>query len=377
VTLDVSGAFTDVDGDTLTYTAAGLPTGLAIDSASGVISGTIAANASQSGPFAVTVTADDGQGGSVDDAFFTWTVNNPAPTLVNNTGLTLNEGATAGIDKAKLEFSDINNPPGQLIYTVTGGAANGRLELTSAPGTAISSFTQAEIDAGLLVYVHDDSDTTSDSFSFAVADIFGGTAATTVFNITVNAVDDTPPFLVANSGGLVFQGSSDPIQSSELRFGDTENPGSVAYTVTTVPANGQLERTSAPGTAITGFTQAEIDAGLIVYVHDGTPTLSDSFVFTVDDGQGNSVGGQIFNILVTVNNPPVVNDQILSVDENSTVGTVVGSVAASDPNVADTLSYSIIGGNLGGAFSIDAVSISRPIPASTWSSRSRIPASRS
>ncbi|NIR35776.1 MAG: hypothetical protein GWN79_21080, partial [Actinobacteria bacterium] len=72
-------------------------------------------------------------------------------------------------------------------YTVTGGAANGQLELTSAPGTAISSFTQAEIDAGLLVYVHNGTDTTADSFSFAVADIFGGTAATTVFNITVNS----------------------------------------------------------------------------------------------------------------------------------------------------------------------------------------------
>ncbi|NIR35775.1 MAG: hypothetical protein GWN79_21075, partial [Actinobacteria bacterium] len=105
VSLDVSGAFTDVDGDTLTYSATGLPPGLTIDPVSGVISGTIAANASLSGPYAVTVTADDGQGGSVDD-LFTWTVSNPAPTLVNNTGLTLMEGATAGIDKTKLEFTD-------------------------------------------------------------------------------------------------------------------------------------------------------------------------------------------------------------------------------------------------------------------------------
>ncbi|NIR35777.1 MAG: hypothetical protein GWN79_21085, partial [Actinobacteria bacterium] len=88
----------------------------------------------------------------------------------------------------------------------------------------------------------------------------------------------------------------------------------VAYTVTAGPGTGQIERTSAPGTAITSFTQADIDAGLLVYVHDGSPTASDSFTFSVDDGQGNIVAGQVFNITVTVNNPPVVNDQVLSVD---------------------------------------------------------------
>ncbi|TFH49345.1 MAG: cadherin repeat domain-containing protein [Lysobacterales bacterium] len=47
-------------------------------------------------------------------------------------------------------------------------------------------------------------------------------------------------------------------------------------------------------------------------------------------------------------------NQFLSIGENSAAGTVVGTLAASDPNVADTLSYSIAGGNIGGAFSISA-----------------------
>ena len=37
--LDVSGNFSDPDGDTLTYTAIGLPSGLTIDLNSGIISG--------------------------------------------------------------------------------------------------------------------------------------------------------------------------------------------------------------------------------------------------------------------------------------------------------------------------------------------------
>jgi len=82
VSLDVSGNFDDVDGDILSYSASGLPAGLSIDPNTGVISGTIDHSASQSGPYSVTVTVDDGHGGTVSDTF-TWTVANPAPTATD------------------------------------------------------------------------------------------------------------------------------------------------------------------------------------------------------------------------------------------------------------------------------------------------------
>ena len=61
----------DPDGDTLTYSASGLPAGLSINSASGAITGTINAV----GQYNVTITVDDEQGGSVSTDF-TWTVTN-------------------------------------------------------------------------------------------------------------------------------------------------------------------------------------------------------------------------------------------------------------------------------------------------------------
>ncbi|MEH2205368.1 MAG: choice-of-anchor I family protein [Nostoc sp.] len=72
---NISNKFTDVDpGDTLTYSATGLPTGSSIVANTGVISGTI----SQVGIFAVTVTAADGKGGNVSDTFDLTVANNKA-----------------------------------------------------------------------------------------------------------------------------------------------------------------------------------------------------------------------------------------------------------------------------------------------------------
>ncbi|MBC1222555.1 SdiA-regulated domain-containing protein [Nostoc sp. UCD121] len=71
---NVGDKFTDIDqGDTLTYTATGLPTGSDIAN-----TGLIFGNISQAGIFAVTVTAADGKGGSVSDTFDLIVANNKA-----------------------------------------------------------------------------------------------------------------------------------------------------------------------------------------------------------------------------------------------------------------------------------------------------------
>ena len=70
---------TDLDGDTLTYSATGLPLGLTIASGTGLISGIINHAAAASSPYSVEVTVDDGNGGSDTDSFG-WTVTD-VPTV--------------------------------------------------------------------------------------------------------------------------------------------------------------------------------------------------------------------------------------------------------------------------------------------------------
>ena len=73
---------TDPDGDPLIWQAAGLPPGLAIDPATGLISGTISYEAAPGSPYAVLVRVED-PGGLIDTDTFTWTVTetNRAPWL--------------------------------------------------------------------------------------------------------------------------------------------------------------------------------------------------------------------------------------------------------------------------------------------------------
>lgn len=73
VSLQVSA--TDPDGNNLSYSATGLPSGLSINSATGLISGTISAGAATSSPYTTTVTVtDDGSPIESTDEVFTWNV---------------------------------------------------------------------------------------------------------------------------------------------------------------------------------------------------------------------------------------------------------------------------------------------------------------
>jgi hypothetical protein len=136
VTLDIVAS--DPDGDVLTFSASGLPPGLSIDTSSGQISGTLPAGSA--GVYNVTVTADDGNGGS-DSASFTWTVNGPGnqlPVVTNPGNQTNAEGRGVKLnitasdpDGDALTFSASGLPPGLSIDTGTGQIA-GTLTFESA-----------------------------------------------------------------------------------------------------------------------------------------------------------------------------------------------------------------------------------------------------
>ncbi|MFA9432480.1 putative Ig domain-containing protein [Egicoccus sp. AB-alg2] len=93
-TVSIASGATDRDGDDLTYSATGLPGGISINSATGAISGTLAAGSA--GTHAVTVTVRDTSNATATDTF-TWTVTAPAQPPPAPTALTATS-TSIGVD---------------------------------------------------------------------------------------------------------------------------------------------------------------------------------------------------------------------------------------------------------------------------------------
>ena len=115
--VDVSGPFSDIEGDSLTFTATGLPDGLTIDPVTGIISGTLPAGASADGPYTVTVIATDPDGDSVSTEFV-WTIENLAPEVTTSPAdVSAVDSETVSIPTAD---SFVDPDSDDLTFTATG-----------------------------------------------------------------------------------------------------------------------------------------------------------------------------------------------------------------------------------------------------------------
>lgn len=120
--VNLSISATDPDGDSLSYGASGLPNGLSINSATGVIVGTV----NTVGPFNVTVTADDGNGGT-DSASFTWAVNAGSTTVLIDANFDTNSNGFSYLDDA---FRNTNQPSyASGSHLTSGGFSGGALRV--------------------------------------------------------------------------------------------------------------------------------------------------------------------------------------------------------------------------------------------------------
>ena len=132
-----------------------------------------------------------------------------------------------------------------------------------------------------------------------------------------------------------------------LQTTDVDNTAvELVYTVDAVPGNGTLYNNGVALAATDTFTQADVDAGLITYDHDGSQTAADSFDFTVDDGAGTTTTGT-FNWTITNTNDAPVNTVpgAQTVNEDTALSITGISVNDVDGNLATT-QLSVSNGNL-------------------------------
>ena len=142
--VSVTTGATDVDsGDTLTYSASGLPTGLSINTSTGTITGSPTA----AGSYSATVTVSDGT--ATDSESFTWTISaNNAPMMsaigaqsgTIGTAISITPMASDA-DSDSVTWSASNLPSGLAINPGTGA-------ITGTPDSNQSLSTTVSIDDG-------------------------------------------------------------------------------------------------------------------------------------------------------------------------------------------------------------------------------------
>ena len=147
------------------------------------------------------------------------------PVVAINQPLMLDEGGSARIEASLLHATDDDDTPDRLTYTVDAPPAAGRLESTGAPGIVLSRFTQADVDAGRLRYVHDGSESTADGFGFVLADGHGAVLASVTFRIAVTPQNDAPVLdSASNATLLVASGGAAKAVDPTFTASDVDSP---------------------------------------------------------------------------------------------------------------------------------------------------------
>lgn len=131
---------------------------------------------------------------------------------------TVNEGATVTIGDERLDVNGLDQPgivssqptgflpPAEVVYRVTDLPDNGSLRLNNSPLSVGSTFTQADVNNDLLTYVHNSSDTISDSFGYAVATTLRVSVSNTEVQTTGGGSAD--PAISDDGGRIAFESTA-------------------------------------------------------------------------------------------------------------------------------------------------------------------------
>ncbi|MEO0818688.1 MAG: cadherin-like domain-containing protein, partial [Pseudomonadota bacterium] len=323
------------------------------------------------------------------------TPNNDNPELIINNGLTVDAGDTATISSGNLEATDPDNTDQNIFYVVTQVPTLGELRIDGEILGVGGYFTQADIDSGRLDYRSTSTvnDGDIDTFDFEVRDptlrvfndpgIVGadrepdGSITEHTFEITLQG--DLPPengqepgdpapglsgtveILSSTSTSVevterdgtldavpdVADSDTATITTSDLQFvlqiadgnGSTFTiaPEETFYQITSPPDNGTLFLSGVALGNAGSFTQADIDAGNLIFVHDGSENHQGKFEFNVTAGTAETFSGFEFDFnAIPTNDPPtVVTTDLPLLPEGATTRVTTQHIALGDVDTND------------------------------------------
>ncbi|QVL33192.1 tandem-95 repeat protein [Telmatocola sphagniphila] len=216
------------------------------------------------------------------------------------------------------------NAGGTVSINLSGNTTDtgGTLDLSSLAISTQPSHGTVKVNSdGTVDYTNDGTSNTSDSFQYTIKDTDGNISNAGTVTITVNqppvANADTASVNVGSTVSInVLANDTDP-QNSLV-------PGSV--TVVQAPTN--------------GTATANSDGTISYTPNTSTTATSDTFTYTVKDAAG--LVSPPGTVTVTINQPPVANNDSASVAAGGTVSINVGSIDTDPQNSLNLASIAIV-----------------------------------
>jgi VCBS repeat-containing protein len=303
----------------LTYSETGLPAGLMFNTATGVISGTVAHNAARE--YDVTITESNGDPETATSVTFHWSITNInlAP-IANNDSYSTNEDTALTVTAPGVLGNDTNEDSAPLTATLVSGPSNGTLTLDPD---------------GSFLYTPAGNFHGSDSFTYKAND---GAADSNeaVVTIVVNSVND-PPTAADDAATTVEDGG---LLTIDVLANDSDVEGPLVVTgVTQPPAGGVAAFTP---TSVT-FTPAPN--------FSGTAT----FTYAVSDSDGAAAGATVTVTVDPANDLPVANNDSFSTNEDTPLTVLAPGVLANDTDAdGDSLTAIQVTGPAHGTLALNA-----------------------
>ncbi|KAK7895391.1 hypothetical protein WMY93_020716 [Mugilogobius chulae] len=200
-----------------------------------------------------------------------------APSVHTLRSVTVEEGGEVSVGRQSLEVIHENSQPHEIVFTVTKAPSFGSIQRNSSDQgntkTTVSSFTQEEINRGVILYHQQTPERTNDSV------LLEATNGLTTTGPILLQLDVIPLLLPLEVSDLrLDEGSSHVLNSNVVKVGGPHFAGmNFLYEVVSAPRHGHLEHSRIPGMPITAFTQSEVEREFISYIHDGSETVTDDF----------------------------------------------------------------------------------------------------
>lgn len=229
----------------------------------------------------------DGVDTDLEDRFidFDLIAVNSEPTLAL-TDATFDEGSTNAVDTSFITATDIDDNSEELFLSVLSSPNNGTLMLDGSPITNGATFTVAQLENNELYYIHDGSETESDTFQLLLADggEDGSQPVVGEFKINIAEVLDPAPELIDDT--IAVDAGQESALASVIENDLLAANDNYTIALETNPEFG----------SVTFNTD-----GTFSYTHDGSAEYQDSFSYRVTNSDGIY---QVATVLVNVE-PPV------------------------------------------------------------------------